>query len=96
MAITQENMKKLSPSELCSQLIDALGDSISGLVLDSLEEQRVSGASFLDLCDEDLYEVASLPGDRVTLRNYIDGFKISTKVHVHALLKVDNIDFPTI
>lgn len=96
MAITQEDMKKLSPSELCSHLIDALGDRISGSVLDSLEEQRVSGASFLNLRDEDLYEVASHLGDRVTLRSYIDGFKISTKVHVHALLKVDNLEFPTI
>ena len=88
MAITQDEMKKLSPSELCSHLIDALGDSVSGSVLDSLEEQRVSGASFLELRDEDLREVASLLGDRVTLRNYIDSFKASTKVHVHALSKV--------
>ena len=54
MAITQDKMKKLSPSELCSHLIDALGDSVSGSVLDSLEEQRVSGASLLELRDEDL------------------------------------------
>ena len=44
----------------------------SGSVLDSLE-QRVSRASFLDLRDEDLREVASLLGDHVTLRNYIEG-----------------------
>ena len=94
MAMTQDEMKKLSPSELCSHLIDALGDSVSGSVLDSLEEQRVSGASFLNLCDEDLREVASLLRNRVTLRNYIDSFKASTKVHVHAL--VNNIDFTTI
>lgn len=94
MAMTQDEMKKLSPSELCSHLIDALGDSVSGSVLDSLEEQRVSGASFLNLRDEDLREVASLLGDRVTLRNYIDSFKASTKVHVHAL--VNNVDFTTI
>lgn len=76
MAITQDEMKKLSPSELCSHLIDALGDSVSGSVLDSLEEQRVSGASFLELRDEDLREVASLLGDRVTLRNYIDSLRL--------------------
>ena len=76
MAITQDEMKKLSPSELCSHLIDALGDSVSGSVLDSLEEQRVSGASFLELRDEDLREVASLLGDRVTLRNYIDSSRL--------------------
>ena len=76
MAITQDKMKKLSPSELCSHLIDALGDSVSGSVLDSLEEQRVSGASFLELRDEDLREVASLLGDRVTLRNYIDSLRL--------------------
>ena len=69
-------MKKLSPSELCSHLIDSLGDSVSGSVLDSLEEQRVSGASFLELRDEDLREVASLLGDRVTLRNYIDSLRL--------------------
>ena len=44
----------------------------SGSVLDSLE-QRVSRESFLDLRDEDLREVASLLGDHVTLRNYIEG-----------------------
>ena len=76
MAITQDEMKKLSPNELCSHLIDALGDSVSGSVLDSLEEQRVSGASFLELRDEDLREVASLLGDRVTLRNYIDSLRL--------------------
>ena len=68
----------------------------TGSVLDSLEEQRVSGASFLNLHDEDLYEVASLLEDRIALKSYINGFKTSTKVHVHALLKVVNIDFPTI
>ena len=77
----------LSPSELCSHLIDALGDSVSGSVLDSLEEHRVSGASFLELRDEDLREVASLLGDRVTLRNYIDSFNTSTKVNLNANLK---------
>ena len=61
-------------------------------MLDSLEEQRVSGASFLNLHDEDLYEVASLLEDRIALKS----FKTSTKVHMHALLKVVNIDFPTI
>ena len=65
-------------------------------MLDSLEEQRVSGASFLNLPDEDLCEVASHLGDSMTLGSYIDSFKTSTMVHVHALLKVDNIDFPTI
>ena len=51
--------------------------------------------SFLDH-DEDLREVASLLGDRMTLMNYTDAFKTSTKVHVHALLKVDNIEFTTV
>lgn len=87
MAITQDEMKKRSPSELCSHLIDALGDSVSGSVLDSLEEQRVSGASFLELRDEDLREVASLLGDRVTLRNYVDSFNTSTKINLNANLK---------
>ena len=87
MAITQDKMKKLSPSELCSHLIDALGDSVV-VQCWTLKEQWVSGVSFLELCDEDLREVASLLGDRVTLRNYIDSFKASTKVHVHALSKV--------
>ena len=87
MAITQDKMKKLSPSELCSHLIDALGDSVSGSVLDSLEEQRVSGPSLLELRDEDLQEVTSLLGDRVTLRNYIDSFNTSTKVNLNANLK---------
>ena len=49
------------------------GDSVSAPVLDSLEKQHVSGPSFLDLRDEDLREVASLLGDQVTLRNYIEG-----------------------
>ena len=113
MAVTQDEMKKLSPSELCSHLIEALGDelcshliealgdSVNGSVLDSLEEQRVSGVSFLELCDKDRREVASLLGDRVTLRNYINSFNASTKVNANLKLLVtqklvDNIDFTTI
>ena len=88
MAVTQDEMKKLSPSELCSHLIEALGDSVNGSVLDSLEEQRVSGVSFLELCDKDLREVASLLGDRVTLRNYINSFNASTKVNANLKLLV--------
>lgn len=62
MAITQDEMKKLSPSELCSHLIDTLGDSVSGSVLDFLTEQRVSGGSFLELRDEDLHRSRFTPG----------------------------------
>ena len=43
--LSRDEIKKLSPSELCSHLVDALGDGVSGSVLDTLEEQGLSGSS---------------------------------------------------
>ena len=79
---TRDEIKKLSCSELRSHLMDVLGDDVSPSVFDTLEEERVSGRSFLEMGDDELREIASHLGDRMTLKRYINSFKMaSTKVH---------------
>ena len=69
--LTQDEIKKLSSSELCSHLVDVLGDGViySGSVLDALEEQGLSG----DLTEDDLRGSME---DRMTLRRYVNSFKV--------------------
>ena len=76
------SLSQISPSELCSHLVDALGDGVSGSVLYTLEEQGLSGEFFLELTEDDLRELAPRMGDRMALRCYINSFKVaSAKVH---------------
>jgi len=75
---TRDEIKQLSPSELRSHLADALGDGVSLSVIDALEEQRLSGACFLTLTDQDLREVTTTLGDRVALREYINSFTVAS------------------
>lgn len=76
--LSRDEIKKLSPSELCSHLVDALGDGVSGSVLDTLEEQGLSGEFFLELAEDDLRELAPRMGDRMALRRYINSFKVAS------------------
>ena len=69
--LTQDEMKKLSPSELRSHLVDALGDDVSGSVLGAIVEHKLSGEFFLELTNDDLQELAPRMGDRTALRCYI-------------------------
>lgn len=79
---TRDEIKKLSCRELHSHLMEVLGDDVSQSVFDTLEEEQVSGQSFLEMGDDKLQEIASHFGDRMTLKCYINSFKMaSTKVH---------------
>ena len=69
--LTQDEMKKLSPSGLRSHLVDALGDDVSGSVLGAIEKHRISGELFLELTNDDLQELAPRMEDSMALRCYI-------------------------
>ena len=69
--LTQDEMKKLSPSGLRSHLVDALGDDVSGSVLGAIEQHRISGKLFLELTNDDLQELAPRMEDSMALRRYI-------------------------
>ena len=76
--LTRDEIKKLSPSELCSHLVDVLGDTVSGSALDTLEEQGLSGDLFLELTEDDLRELTGRMADRMALRRYVNSFKVAS------------------